>query len=61
MLCQSTNPRPSVEDSEAPSTLDYDMWLGPAPERPFNNSRFRGWRGFGIMVVANRLIGGALD
>ena len=32
-LCQSTNPRPSVEDSEAPSTLDYDMWLGPAPER----------------------------
>ena len=26
-LCQSTNPRPSVEDSEAPSTLDYDMWL----------------------------------
>ena len=45
-LCQSTNPRPSVEDSEAPSTLDYDMWLGPAPERPFNNSRFRGWRGF---------------
>lgn len=45
-LSQSTDPRPSVADSPAPATLDYDRWLGPAPVRPFNTSRFRGWRGF---------------
>ena len=45
-LCQSTNPRPQVEDSDPPLNLDYNMWLGPAPLRPFNASRFRGWRGF---------------
>ena len=45
-LSQSTDPRPSAADSKAPDTLDYNMWLGPAPERPFNTSRFRGWRGF---------------
>lgn len=26
-------------DSEAPSTLDYDMWLGPATYRPYNEKR----------------------
>ena len=28
------------EDSSAPATLAYDIWLGPAPERPFNKNRF---------------------
>jgi predicted dehydrogenase len=45
-LSQSTDPRPRVEDSTAPSTLDYDMWLGPAPERPFNPYRVKSWRSF---------------
>ena len=27
-------------DSAAPAGVDYDMWLGPAPRRPFNPNRF---------------------
>jgi predicted dehydrogenase len=27
-------------DGEAPSYVDYDRWLGPAPRRPFNPNRF---------------------
>jgi predicted dehydrogenase len=27
-------------DKAAPSGVDYDMWLGPAPKRPFNPNRF---------------------
>jgi len=27
-------------DAEAPPGVDYDMWLGPAPRRPFNPNRF---------------------
>jgi predicted dehydrogenase len=34
-------------DSDAPSGVDYDRWLGPAPKRPFNIRRFHGsWRWF---------------
>jgi predicted dehydrogenase len=31
---------PKVPDEPAPATVDYDMWLGPAPLRPFNKNRF---------------------
>jgi predicted dehydrogenase len=31
---------PRLPDAEPPSTVDYDMWLGPAPKRPFNKNRF---------------------
>ncbi|MBS0206754.1 MAG: Gfo/Idh/MocA family oxidoreductase [Planctomycetes bacterium] len=35
------------KDREAPPGVDYDMWLGPAPLRPFNPNRFHGrWRWF---------------
>lgn len=27
-------------DGNAPAGLDWDMWLGPAPRRPFNANRF---------------------
>jgi len=29
-----------VADSAVPEGVDYDMWLGPAPNRPFNRNRF---------------------
>lgn len=36
-----------VDDSSVPVGVDYNMWLGPAPERPFNQARFHGsWRHF---------------
>ena len=31
---------PVVPDRPAPEGVDYDMWLGPAPDRPFNPNRF---------------------
>lgn len=32
-------------DEPAPAGIDYDMWLGPAPARPFNPRRFHhNWR-----------------
>ncbi len=27
-------------DTQPPADLDWEMWLGPAPERPFNKNRF---------------------
>ncbi len=34
-------------DTSAPAGVDYDFWLGPAPKRAFNPSRFHGsWRFF---------------
>lgn len=31
---------PVVADEPVPSGVDYDMWLGPAPSRPFNRNRY---------------------
>lgn len=31
---------PPKPDSNPPAGVDYDMWLGPAPKRPFNEYRF---------------------
>jgi predicted dehydrogenase len=34
-------------DEAVPAGVDYDMWLGSAPKRPFNRNRFHGhWRWF---------------
>ena len=38
---------PATPDGDPPAGVDYDMWLGPAPKRAFNSSRFHGnWRWF---------------
>ena len=37
----------AVPDSAPPAGVDYDLWLGPAPRRPFNRNRFHSsWRWF---------------
>ncbi|MEX2601462.1 MAG: Gfo/Idh/MocA family oxidoreductase [Balneolaceae bacterium] len=39
--------QPVVPDEPVPEGVDFDRWLGPAPERSFNPSRFHGsWRMF---------------
>jgi predicted dehydrogenase len=38
---------PKVPDSAVPEGVDYNLWLGPSPEHPFNKNRFHGsWRHF---------------
>ncbi len=40
-----------------PPTLDWDLWLGPAPERPYNPAyapfRWRGWWDFGTGALGD--------
>jgi predicted dehydrogenase len=36
---------PAVPDSSVPEGLDWNIWQGPAPQRPFNANRYTyGWR-----------------
>src|SRR5262249_31105835 len=32
----------NAKDANPPDGVDYDMWLGPAPKRPFNPDRYNG-------------------
>ncbi|MBZ0256846.1 gfo/Idh/MocA family oxidoreductase, partial [bacterium] len=41
-----SNTMGSPPDSEPPASLDFDMWLGQAPMRPYNENRYRHWRWF---------------
>lgn len=46
-MCQVRKTIGSPADGVAPSTVDYDVWLGPAPKRTFNQNRFHyNWRFF---------------
>ena len=40
------NLKEQTPDAEPPATLDYDMWLGPAPRRPYSQTRNQSWRCF---------------
>ncbi len=31
---------PKIADEPVPEGVDYDLWLGPAPKKPFNRNRF---------------------
>jgi len=49
--------RPAGEDP-VPSNLDWDMWLGPAPARPFKKDvyhpfKWRGWWDFGTGALGD--------
>jgi predicted dehydrogenase len=46
-MCQVRASIGNPPDQDPPSTVDYDVWLGPAPKRPFNRNRFHyTWRFF---------------
>ncbi|MBL7154510.1 MAG: Gfo/Idh/MocA family oxidoreductase [Phycisphaerae bacterium] len=48
--------RPKDEPA-VPDTLDWDLWLGPAPERPYNPAylpfKWRGWWDFGTGAMGD--------
>lgn len=43
------------DDSAAPDNLDWDMWLGPRPQRPYNENiapyRFRWWKDYSSQMT----------
>ncbi|MCP5518833.1 MAG: Gfo/Idh/MocA family oxidoreductase [Verrucomicrobiales bacterium] len=49
-------PRPA-DTPPIPDTLDWDLWLGPAPERPYNPAylpfKWRGWWDFGTGALGD--------
>jgi predicted dehydrogenase len=49
--------RSPVPDTDPPKGVDYDLWLGPAPKRPFNPNRFHGnwqwYRDYGNGDIGN--------
>ena len=49
-------PRPS-DTPPVPATLDWDLWIGPAPMRPYNPAyapfRWRGWWDFGTGALGD--------
>jgi len=49
-------PRPK-ETPDVPESLDWDLWLGPAPQRPYNPAylpfKWRGWWDFGTGALGD--------
>lgn len=53
----SVQPGRRVQQAKSPAHVDYDLWLGPAPYRPFDISHFhfrwRYWWDFGGGILAD--------
>jgi len=45
------------DEPPVPTTLDWDLWLGPAPQRPYNPAylpfKWRGWWDFGTGALGD--------
>jgi predicted dehydrogenase len=48
------------ENSAAPDTIDWNMWLGPAPEVPYNISRNKSWLYYWDYAGGNVTSGGSI-
>ena len=48
----------SLEPIPVPEGLDYDLWLGPAPERPYTKDRCTCWGAYWVLDNAHGFIGG---
>src|SRR6266480_5965005 len=46
-----------LDEFYTPSTLDWDLWLGPAPDRPYHPAyapfKWRGWWDFGTGALGD--------
>jgi predicted dehydrogenase len=56
-IAEVNDPGPLGPDTDPPSELDYDFWVGPSPYRPYNEKRvhynFRFWWAFAGGQVTN--------
>ena len=56
-MANTNRPGVRVKEGTPPSTVDYDLWIGPAPMRPFHASHFhfnwRYWWDFGGGTLAD--------
>lgn len=57
VYCQIPNLARVDEHHEVPKTLDYDLWVGPVPFRPYSPLwvpwNWRGWMPFGCGVIGD--------
>jgi predicted dehydrogenase len=56
-MSNTNRPGKRVKEATPPATVDYDLWIGPAPMRPFHESHFhfnwRYWWDFGGGTLAD--------
>ena len=59
-LLHGPNPFNEKENTKAPDTIDWDMWLGPAPKVPYCISRNKSWGAYWDYSGGNALAGGSI-